>query len=366
MTPYLEFQLLYFALAAVGTTVLWLAAGRRPSLKSSTLRRYLVLVVLFLLFLGFSAFTIRLVMDRSRTFFVVAMTFYGAVITLPVLVLGHVFRRRRAEGAQPACVLLAVVSLGLAAYALLVEPHRLQLREETVTVAGWPATAPPFRIVHLSDLQTVGPNARQDRAVEMINELDADLIVITGDYIAGPFHDVGPAVSAARDFLRALRARHGVVVIQGHSEPERYRKQVFRDLGLTYLVDETHTVALDDTRRVRIHGARVHRPRPGALVPADDPATFTILASHVPDLEPVPPGVDLHLAGHTHGGQVVIPFWGAPVTLTRLPRRYARGLHDLEGRRININAGLGMEGNHAPRIRFLCPPEICLVTLRGE
>ena len=94
---------------------------------------------------------------------------------------------------------------------------------------------------------------------------------------------------------------------------------------------------------------------------------MTLVASHVPDvtLELEGRGVDLHLAGHTHGGQVALPLYGAPYTLSRLHRRYAKGLHRYGDRWLNVNPGIGMEGNHSPRIRFLCPPQIDLLRLGG-
>jgi uncharacterized protein len=72
----------------------------------------------------------------------------------------------------------------------------------------------------------------------------------------------------------------------------------------------------------------------------------------------------LALAGHTHGGQVVLPFVGPLYTKTRLPRRYASGVHDLQGVTLHVSAGVGMERGAAPQIRFLCPPEICILELR--
>ena len=75
--------------------------------------------------------------------------------------------------------------------------------------------------------------------------------------------------------------------------------------------------------------------------------------------------VDLHLAGHTHGGQIALPFFGPPVTLSSLPRRFARGLHRFGDHWLHVTPGIGMEGSHAPRIRFLCPPSIDLIELRG-
>jgi predicted MPP superfamily phosphohydrolase len=70
------------------------------------------------------------------------------------------------------------------------------------------------------------------------------------------------------------------------------------------------------------------------------------------------------LAGHTHGGQVVVPFFGPPVTAIRLPRRYAGGLNDYEGTPLHVSRGVGMERGFAPQLRFLCPPEICVIDLK--
>jgi len=74
--------------------------------------------------------------------------------------------------------------------------------------------------------------------------------------------------------------------------------------------------------------------------------------------------VDLALAGHTHGGQVVLPLFGPPITQMSLPRRYASGLHDYRGIPLHVSAGIGMERGTAPQIRFLCPPEISVIEVR--
>jgi hypothetical protein len=94
-------------------------------------------------------------------------------------------------------------------------------------------------------------------------------------------------------------------------------------------------------------------------------ADHRIVISHSPDfVDAMPVDVDLVLAGHTHGGQVVIPFFGPPVTASPLPRVFAGGLHDFRGTPLHVSRGVGMERGFAPPVRFLCPPEICVLDLR--
>jgi len=78
----------------------------------------------------------------------------------------------------------------------------------------------------------------------------------------------------------------------------------------------------------------------------------------------MPVKVDLVLAGHTHGGQVVLPFVGPLTTASRLPHLYAGGLHDYGGTPLHVSRGVGMERSFAPPVRFLCPPEICVLDVR--
>lgn len=94
-----------------------------------------------------------------------------------------------------------------------------------------------------------------------------------------------------------------------------------------------------------------------------------ILLGHAPDyiLSLGHLSIDLCLAGHTHGGQVRIPFFGPPITLSRVPREWARGMHEVGNTRINVSAGVGSEHMmDLPAIRFNCPTEISVIELSGE
>jgi len=96
-----------------------------------------------------------------------------------------------------------------------------------------------------------------------------------------------------------------------------------------------------------------------------EPDEFSILLYHKPDLayEADKSGVDLYLAGHTHGGQVRLPFYGAIYTNSRYGKTFEMSLYQLEHTTLYVNRGLGFTGGSTPRIRFLAPPEVTLIEL---
>jgi hypothetical protein len=98
------------------------------------------------------------------------------------------------------------------------------------------------------------------------------------------------------------------------------------------------------------------------------PDKFTLLLYHTPDLMPaaVPAGIDLYVCGHTHGGQIRLPFYGAIVTSSVQGKRYEMGQYTEQATTLYVSRGIGMEGKGAPRMRFLCTPEVELFELRGD
>jgi predicted MPP superfamily phosphohydrolase len=94
---------------------------------------------------------------------------------------------------------------------------------------------------------------------------------------------------------------------------------------------------------------------------------FTLLLYHSPDLieEAARQQIDLYLAGHTHGGQIRLPFYGALFTRSEHGRQYVSGLFERDGTTAYVSRGLGLEGSAMPRARFLCRPEIVSFELRG-
>ena len=233
------------------------------------------------------------------------------------------------------------------------------------------------RFVHLSDLHLERITRREERLLALVRAARPDLIVITGDYLNLSYNRDPQAIAQVRQLLSELEAPFGVYatlgsppvdvpdVARAHFAPSRIRllqgEAVALDLGrgrrLTLMgLDCTHDVPYD----ARAFSALFARKngRPGA----------TVLLYHSPELMPVVRqyGVDLYLCGHTHGGQVRIPGYGAVITSAVTGKRYEMGRYDENGTTLYVSRGIGMEGLSAPRMRLFCPPEATLVILSGE
>lgn len=374
MTPYVQQHLLLAALSAALAWGVDLAFARVGALRERPWTRLFAGYVLLAAPLAAWVVFVRAV-DHSHSTFQfasVAIGYYAGAFALPLAAAVRALRlKQRPWGLLGACA----AAWGVGLWALLIEPDRLVTVEHELRFPAWPADCAPLRVVHISDLQTVGACEREREAARRINELRPDLIVFTGDYAAGPFRDPEPALSAARGFFAALETpRLGIVCVPGHAEREHHRARIFEGFPITYLRNSQVELELDPPgapqgRRLRIFGARtLHEGYDlSSFEPRREPGVLNLVASHEPDVvwDLLERPVDLHLCGHTHGGQIVVPLFGAPMTLCGLPRRYARGLHAFGSLWLNVNPGLGMEGNFAPRIRLFCPPQIDLLVLRG-
>ena len=142
--------------------------------------------------------------------------------------------------------------------------------------------------------------------------------------------------------------------------------------GARWMRDESVKVEVRGQRLTIIGVTCVHYIHDDALsmreavqhTPSD---RFRLLVFHSPDIAPqaAEAGVDLYVCGHTHGGQVRLPLYGALVTSSRLGKRFEMGRYKLDHMTLYVSRGIGLEGAAAPRARFLCPPEVILWTLKG-
>ncbi len=256
----------------------------------------------------------------------------------------------------------------------VVEPGRLGLTQMELALPGLPAGAPPIRLLHISDIHMERPGRREDELLALAEESRPDLIVITGDYLNLTYNRDPEAVAHVRGLLRRLHAPHGVYAVLG-SPPVDLREVVvplFEGTPTRLLRDEWATVDLGEGRQVHILGMDCnHDPeedgeRLAALAATGPSGSVRLLLYHSPEMMPgaKEEGFDLYLCGHTHGGQVRLPYYGAVLTSSKLGKQYVMG-HYAEGdTHLYVSRGVGLEGLSAPRVRFLSPPEITLFTLR--
>jgi len=221
----------------------------------------------------------------------------------------------------------------------------------------------------LADLQSARVDEHLREAVRRALAFEPHLVLIPGDLIQNEEH-YDEVVPEFRELLRPLSAPLGVYFVRGNTDGPRVA-DVLQGTNVILLDDQA--IAVEHAgRRVVIGGAGMpsrgkRRWQFARSFAVREDGELRILVAHYPDVVLAlgdRPGVDLVVAGHTHGGQVRLPFLGAPLTLSDVPRAVGSGgLHEHAGRRIYVSRGVGCERGTAPRIRFLCPPEVSLLTL---
>lgn len=260
-----------------------------------------------------------------------------------------------------------ILLAGLLTHAFVTARADPVVRRATIALPDWPTGAKPVTIVLISDIHigtAAMDAARLDRIVGRINALRPDLVVIAGDFIFG--HDPGGAARLGDAMvapLSHLRAPLGVVAVPGNHDHwtglSAVREQLTR-AGILVLDNQAvmrGPIALggvgddfsghSDIARTLDSVRRL----PGAHV----------LLTHSPDIAPaLPADMPLLLAGHTHCGQVVVPFYGPLSDVSRYRERYRCGVRHEAGRVVVTTAGLGTSGGP---FRIGAAPDLWLLTV---
>lgn len=270
-------------------------------------------------------------------------------------------------------LLCQAVLFALSIYALAVEPSRVTVTHLALTNPHAAANARPLRIAHITDIHMERLTRRERQVVRLVNDWQPDLILMTGDFLN--LSNVGDerAIADVREMLGCMRSACGTIyAVRGTSpvDPEWVMPPIVEGMALRVLEREVADIELGGHRLCLLglpclRNLPVDGQRLRDLMEHVSRGAFTILLYHMPDLMPLAArlGVDLYLAGHTHGGQVRLPIIGALATSSQYGRRYQMGLYREGGTTLYVSRGLGMEGMGAPRIRFLAPPEILFITL---
>lgn len=292
---------------------------------------------------------------------------YGLFVHLPlyVTIVAWLVRERRPGVARlGAVVVVAILAVGVDAF--VVEPRRLQLTRHVVES---PHLRAPLRIAVLADLQTDDVGTHEAKAVRWAMEARPDLVLLPGDFIQTSNvrdrprseHDALQAELAAIFVDEGLAAPLGVFAVGGDIDGPDWR-DVFDGVDVEAPEQRASYRLRDDVVLTALHLAASHAVAP--RVPRPDGGGLHVVVGHGPNFA-LGPDVDgdLLIAGHTHGGQVQLPLIGPLITLSRVPRAWAAGgVSDVrDGVQLVVSRGVGLERGAAPRLRFLCPPEVVII-----
>lgn len=281
----------------------------------------------------------------------------------------------RSRWRTAAAIALGAFFVAIGVYAALIEPRSLLVNELTVVSADWHGA--PLRVAAIGDTHVGGPHVDSSRVARIVREINAlhpDLVVLLGDYGAGHVPEDECEPSRKREILAGLatfaglQARYGVVAVLGNHDSWYGRSSIRKALEeacITVLWNGNKVVHRDAGGDVVLAGVAdemTGRPDFKASLEGAPAGADTIVLSHSPEpFADMPRGPALMLAGHTHCGQVTLPFAGRPV-LPIAHKEYGCHLVHENGKTLFVTSGIGT--TFLP-VRFLNPPEIVLVTLRS-
>ena len=271
----------------------------------------------------------------------------------------------------------SAVVAGTAYYAHDIEPAWFDITHQLFHLPRLSTAFHGYRLVQITDIHADDTFMTAERLaglVRTINQLRADVIAITGDFVT----KYQPGLEHTLSELSNLRARNGVLGVLGnHDHPAgvEWVRACLRAGQVQELNDKTYTiqrgnqmlhiVGLDDlwpkNRGIPLP-VWTHLPLLNQLTRSLPDEGAAILLVHEPDFADVAAHngrFDLQISGHSHGGQVRIPFYG-PLILPPLSRKYPKGLYRVGNMALYTNRGLGML---APHVRFNCRPEIAVMDL---
>lgn len=249
------------------------------------------------------------------------------------------------------------------------EPSHLTITREDVWIKGLPAGLDGLRIGQLSDFH-FRPGDDDDvvaKAVAQVRREKLDLVALTGDYISGNPKVVPPMLA----HLETMNPKHGVFAVLGNHDgwrmPTAPMKRQFEKVGFSFLINQNSQLSIK-SEKLAIAGTDfvwLGKPDPERTLKGISKDTPVLALVHEPDYFDVMTArrpIQLQLSGHTHGGQCRVPLIGYTPRTVSYGRKYIYGQHARGDSKLFVSRGIGTVGL---RVRFACPPELAILTLRA-
>ncbi len=268
----------------------------------------------------------------------------------------------------PVCILIAI-NLAIIAFEIdsfIIEPSRISISHLKMEVPG---LKQPVRIVQLSDIHVEYESRRERLLPGIIDDLKPDIIVMTGDYLNESYKRNQQSQKDLKNLVNSFHAPLGIYAVNGNVETRINMADILKNFDIHLIDNEIVRIPQPGDDIVLIGVEFDHWVMDEntliELMREVKPEDYSILLYHKPDLayQASDLGVDLYLTGHTHGGQFRLPFYGAIVTDARYGKLFEMGRYQLDNMTMYVSRGLGMAGGFAPRIRFLCLPEVVVIDL---
>lgn len=275
--------------------------------------------------------------------------------------------RRRLRQLRLPALIVGPLALALVIYTMFVEPRMIEITHHDIAIRNLPSEFEGFRIVQLTDIHTgfwvTNDDVRQ--FVALANAEEPHIVVLTGDFLTRLSKDIPGTGKALGD----LKTKHGMYAVLGNHdywEDEDAITEALSNNGIDVLFDEAREIRVGEGRLMVVGTDDLWEGAPDfdkAFEDVEDSDACIALA-HNPDAAMHMDGrlVDLALAGHTHGGLVVLPGIGALLSSSGLGRKVVSGLHEVNEVRMYISRGLGRGSTVVP-CRFRCRPEIAVFRL---
>jgi uncharacterized protein len=250
-----------------------------------------------------------------------------------------------------------------------IEPSRLSVTREEITCPRLPSALDGLRVGLMADLhfKPDQDEALLEEAVATLNRENADLIMLPGDFMDEDPSVIGPML----ELLKKLSPKHGVFASMGNHDGWAFdgsqMRRRFERVGISFLINRNHGIHVRN-EKVAI-AATDHvwlgKPDPVATLRGITAATPVLALVHEPDyFDELTErrNIQLQVSGHTHGGQCRVPFVSYTPAKVAYGRKYIHGAFKRGDSRLFVTRGLGTVGL---RVRFACPPEVAVLTLRA-
>lgn len=251
-----------------------------------------------------------------------------------------------------------------------IEPNILLTKSQKLEIPHWNKDLDGFKIALITDIH-LGTKfvdlKKLARIVKIVNSKNPDLIVICGDLDAKSISKEKYSTTQIANILKNLKSKHGVIAVMGNHDyvPPSVVKNIYQKSNIILLENEDYYFS-HNAKTLRIVGFKDlwhFKSKPSEVVGSKYKTTPTITLAHNPDsFAQMPEFVSLTLSGHTHGGEIVLPFIGSFFIPSEYGQRYRNGYIIENNKHLFVSRGVAtLSGG-----RFLDPPEINILTLYSQ